>query len=67
MTFLIKPHDQSIIEPFKTLQVQQIVDAIDDGQENGNDIAKNMTMLQEIYMLHNAWTKITISCRVNGF
>jgi len=46
---------------------RQIIDAIDDGQGNGNDIVKNMAVLQAIYMSHNDWLKVTTSCNVNCF
>lgn len=70
-TSLIQPLDQGIIKTFKTFyrsdMRRQIIDAIDDGQGNGNDIAKNMTVLQAIHMSHNAWMKVTTSCIVNCF
>ncbi|XP_060878419.1 tigger transposable element-derived protein 4-like [Metopolophium dirhodum] len=70
-TSLIQPLDQGIIKAFKTFyrsdMRRQIIDAIDDGQGNGNDIAKNMTVLQAIHMSHNAWMKVATSCIVNCF
>ncbi|XP_025206204.1 tigger transposable element-derived protein 4-like [Melanaphis sacchari] len=70
-TSLIQPLDQGIIKAFKTFyrsdMRRQIIDAIDDGQGNGNDIATNMTVLQAIHMSHNAWMKVTTSCIVNCF
>lgn len=68
---LIQPLNQGINKAFKNFyrsdMRRQIIDTIDDGQENGNDIFKNMTVLQAIHMSHNAWMKVTTSCIVNGF
>jgi len=50
-TSLIQPFDQGLIKAFKTFYMsdmrKQIIDAIDDGQGNGNDIAKKMTVLRQ--------------------
>lgn len=46
---------------------RKMIDTIDDGPRNGNNIAKKMTVLQTIHTSHNAWTKVTTSCIVNCF
>jgi len=70
-TSLIQPLDQGIIKAFKTFyrsdMRRKIIDAIDDGQGNGSNTAKKMTVLQAIHMSHNAWMKVTTSCIVNCF
>lgn len=46
---------------------RKIINAIDDGQGNGNVIAKEMIVLQAILMPYKARMKVTTSCTVNCF
>lgn len=44
---------------------RKIFDAIHDGQGNGNDMAKNMSVLQAIHLSYNAWMEVTTLCIAN--